>query len=76
MYRDGQESNNEVYNKYFLPNGKITESALKTHGLDIDTLKQKGAKRFTLDDCQELVGFLNKERGFPIVAHNLEYDKD
>ena len=44
MHREGEESRDEFYSKYFLPRGAITESALKTHKLDLEALKEKGAK--------------------------------
>ena len=43
MYREGQECEDEFYSKYFLPRGKITDSAHKTHKLTVEKLKAKGA---------------------------------
>ena len=44
MHRQGQECEDEKYSKYFMPRGKITASAVNTHKLDLETLKEKGAK--------------------------------
>ena len=39
-------------------------------------LKEKGAKEFTMSQSQILANFLNRERDFPIVCHNVRYDRD
>ena len=38
MHRDGKESLDEIYSKYFLPTGIITKSAFDTHKLDMKAL--------------------------------------
>ena len=65
-----------VYHRYFLPKGKITKSALDTHKLTLEKLKEKNAKEYTREDSQELAEFLNREPNLPIVAHNVRYDRD
>ena len=76
MYKDGQEVMTHGIGKYFLPNGKITDSAFGTHGFDKETLKQNGTKSLTYEDCKDLVSFLHKEGTFPIIAHKVKYDRD
>ena len=59
-----------------MPEGEITESAGKTHGLSKDVLKEKGAKTFTKGESERLTNFLNEHEELPIVAHNAAYDRD
>ena len=40
MHREGEESRDEFYSKYFLPRGAITESAYMTHKLNLEALKE------------------------------------
>ena len=59
-----------------MPDGRITKSAFKTHGKNKDVLRKLQAEKFTKDACEQLVNFLNDHEDLPIVAHNVEYDRD
>ena len=73
-YEDGKEV--AANNQYFLPTKRMTDSALKIHGLDRDKLKSKGAKNISKGQLGILVNFLNERKDQPIVAHSVKYDRD
>ena len=76
LYKDGKEAKRKPYSRYFLPNTPITDSAYKTHRLDVKKLKELGAQRITRADIDILVNFLNEEPDYPIVAHWAKYDRE
>ena len=61
LYRNGIESQKESFQRYYMPRGIISESALNTHGLSKEILEEKGAHEFTLGQSQLLANFLNIE---------------
>ena len=59
-----------------MPEGEFTESALRVHGLSRKVLKKKGAKVFTKATSDMIMNYLNIMKDLPIVAHNVEHDRD
>ena len=59
-----------------MPEGKFTEQAKRINGQSKKTLTLKGAKKFSKADADDLVKFLNVCKDLPIVAHNVDYDRD
>ena len=76
LYKNGLDMSNNVYTGYFLPKGNITKDAFKTHGMSLDSLKERRATEFTNGKSRVLANFLNREKDFPIIAHNVRYDRD
>ena len=50
LYIDGVESGR--YNHFYMPDGRITKSAFKTHGKNKDVLRKLQAEKFTKDACE------------------------
>ena len=75
-YKNGEEVKTFRYKKYFLPEQSITESAYKTHGLNMETLKEKGAVKLTPGQAMQLAHFFHVEKDLPIVAHYAKYNRD
>ena len=73
-YVNGKEVSKVV--RSIMPEGEFTESALRTHGLSRKVLKQRGAKVFSKATSDMIMNYLNIMKDLPIVAHNVEYDRD
>ena len=76
LYLDGKEIARHRYREYFLPEGNMTASALKTHRLTMEDLKKKGAKPLSRSALERLGNFLRERKDLPIIAHNVKYDID
>ena len=59
-----------------MPDGKLTESAIKIHGLTKQRLKEKKARKWTKGESNKLVNFLKIHEDLPIVAHYIHHDRD
>ena len=59
-----------------MPESKMTDSAIKTHGKPLNVLKKLNASKWTKGKSEILVNFLNTYKDLPIVAHNVDYDRD
>lgn len=49
---------------------------MKTHGLTLESLEERGARKITYGDTRKLANYLNKHQNLPIVAFNASYDRD
>ena len=74
LFLNGEQAG--LYNQYFLPQSKMTESAVKTHGKTRKSLKKLKAKEWTKGQSGILMNFLNTHKDLPIVGHHIEYDRD
>ena len=74
-YENGKALKNQ-YNHFFVPENKFTKSARKVNGHNKMTLKNLGAEKFTKEDGDKLVEYLNVNKDIPIVAHNVGHDRD
>ena len=72
LFLDGEQAG--VYYNYFMPESKMTDSAIKTHGKPLNVLKKLNASKRTKGKSEILVNFLNTYKDLPIVAHNIDYD--
>ena len=59
-----------------MPKSVMTYESMKIHGKDRKVLTTLGAKPFTKGASEILINFLNEHPDLPIVAHNVEYDRD
>ena len=59
-----------------MPKGKFTQSAMNINGISRDKLKERGATEFTKHTSDLLMNYFDINKDFPIIAHNVEYDRD
>ena len=73
-FEDGEQVG--IHSQYFLPENEITRKSRKIHGLTRKKLRERGARKISEDDCQNLMRFLNEHQDWPIVAHYAKHDRD
>ena len=74
LYRYGEIV--REYQEYFLPEVEVTDNAQEVNGWTKESLKERGAKKFSLGASKILTNFLNEFPKLKIVAHNVKYDRD
>ena len=74
LFENGKQV--DKFNMYYLPENAITKEALEMHGKSRKDLQNMGAKYLTKGGCEMLKNFLNIKPDYPIVTHNVEYDRD
>ena len=67
------KENGSLWSRFFLPKGRFSDSAVKTHGLTREVLIQQGAREFSPSDAKEILDFLGQWS--LVIAHNLPFDR-